>query len=253
MSVFSENPYYHQSIKSLIIGFGSLFTDLTINKFDATGTKQQSIRVPIAYGPKNKWLSRLHEDPDLYNNVEIVLPRMSFEISDYRYDASRKIGTVGSSITGTVGKGRAKLYNPVPYDITIQLYSMTKTQEDGLQILEQILPYFAPSMNIVIEIMPVFKIKKTIPILLQGVTSEDSYEGSPDELRTVINTFTFVAQMDLFGPINVSDKVIKIAQANIGLSDNPVSPQTNGEHYIAVVDPSNAQPNTPFVIDESWS
>ncbi len=251
MSLFGEQPFYNNSIKNLIIGFGSLFTDLTIHKFNA-GAKAQTIRVPIAYGPKNKWLSRLREDPDLKKNVEIVLPRLAFEITDYRYDANRKIGIVGSSVMGSIGSSRTKLYNPVPYDITIQLYSMTKTQEDSLQILEQILPYFAPALTISIEILPVFNLKKNIPILLQGVTTEDSYDGSPDDLRTVINTYTFVAQLDLFGPIITSDKVIKISKAQLSGNAIPTT-ENSGELYTASVNPLSANTTDTFNIDESWS
>lgn len=247
-SPFKEHPFYHSTIKNLIVAFGTVFQDLSIIRKDSSKKKDQVIRVPIAYGPRNKWLSRLREDPDLKDNVEITLPRMAFEITDYRYDPTRKIGAQGNFLVGSIGSLRSKLFNPVPYDVSIQLHSMCKTQEDSLQILEQVLPYFAPSMTLSIEMLPEFNIKKDVPILLQGVQVEDTYDGSPEDFRTVIQTFNFIAQVDLFGPIIKSDKVIKTSIANVGTAQTA----TAGQTYTAAVDPRSSNKTDTYTIDEGW-
>lgn len=141
------------------------------------------------------------------------------------------------------------MFNPVPYDIYINLYSVTKSQTDALQITEQILPYFAPSMTINIEVLPTFSIKKDIPLLLSSVSVDDSYDGSPEEYRRVIQTFGFVAQLDLFGPTIMSNKVIKEAIANVGTN----SMKNTDTTYDATVVPRQASKEDPHTIDETWT
>lgn len=248
-SIFQDQAFYHETIRRLIISFGQLFQNMQLQKYDATGQKQQVIQIPCEYGPKNKWLNLIKERPDYNQGVETVLPRMSYEITDYRYDASRKIGAKGSYTVGTLGDARAKLFNPVPWDVYINLYSMCKDQNTSLQILEQILPYFAPSLTVSIEILPEFKLRKDIPIVLSGVNVEDSYEGSPEDQRVVIQTFTFVAQLDLFGPVNPRHAIIKHAQANVGTNFEMNVTDTT---YKADVNPETANKTDTYIVDESW-
>lgn len=244
--IFKDNPYYHATIKNLIVAFGTLFSDLTIVHKDDAGTRQKVIKVPITYGPKNKWIARLKEQPNpAGGGVQISLPRMAFEITDYKYDPTRKIGTHGSHVTGTLGSNRAKLYNPVPYDVAINLYTLAKDQDDSLKILEQILPYFSPQVMLNIEVIPEFKITKDIPIVLGQVSVDDTYEGSPEQMRTVTQTFQFVAKLDLYGPIQTSNKYIKIAKADMS---GAVESQ-----YTASVNPLSANKDDVFTIDETWS
>ena len=248
-SLFQDNSFYHGTIRNLITSVGQLFQGIQIQKYDAQGQKQQVIRVPCEYGPKDKWLSMLKERPDYDHGVEITLPRLAYEIIDYRYDAARKIGTKGAYVVGNIADKRAKLFNPVPYDVHINVYSMCKDQNTSLQILEQILPYFAPSLTISMEVLPVFNLMKDIPIVLSGVTVEDSYEGSPDQLRTVVQTFSLVAQLDLFGPVNPKSSIIK--HVNAGVTTTPtVKVQTT---YVADVVPETANKGDgTYVITDDW-
>lgn len=215
MSVFSENPYYHETIKRFIVAFGSFFSGITLETCK-DGTTVQSIRVPIKYGPKNKWLELLNQRPDHEAvGVQVTLPRLSFEIIDYKYDAARKIGTAGNRVVGRLdGGGGAKVFNPVPYDLSVTMYSYTKDQDDALKILEQVLPYFAPHVNIEVDILPQFNMRKSIPIVLNNVEVSDNYEGSTDSLRTVLQTFNFTAKLDLFGPLYTSRKIIEHVDVN---------------------------------------
>jgi hypothetical protein len=195
-------------------------------------------------------LSRLNEDPDLANNVEIVLPRVVFEITNYSYDATRKIGAKGEFLLARIGNDTAKVFNPVPYDITFQLHTLCKNQEDSLQLLEQILPYFAPSMTINIELIPALGIKKDVPIEMSSVDVVDTYEGSTDDFRTVTQTFTFVAQMDLFGPVVSNRGGIKTSIIDIGTNyaNDNISLQ-----YMASVNPQSANKPQPHSVDETWN
>jgi len=247
-SLFKENAFYWGTIRNLVASVGQLFQDIQIEKLDSSGQKQQVIRVPCEYGPKNKWLTMLKERPDYNQNVEIKLPRLSFEVVDYRYDAARKIGSKGSYQVGTIGDHRAKLFTPVPYDVHINVYSMCKDQTDSLQILEQILPYFAPSLTISMVVLPVFNLVKDIPIVLSSVTVEDSYDGSPDNLRTVVQTFSLVAQVDLFGPVNPRTSIIKHVKANVATHSMSTADNT----FKADVNPATANVNDNYVVDERW-
>lgn len=241
--LFKNNPYYHETIKNLITAFGSLFSDLTIVHYDDDGEKQKVIQVPIAYGPKNKWLSRLKEQPDLNKGgVQITLPRMAFEITNYRYDSTRKIGTQGTFVTGSIGDSRAKVFNPVPYDVFITLSTLAKDQDDSLKMLEQILPYFSPQLTLSVELLPQFGIRKDVPIILGDVQIADNYDGPVDQFRVVEQTFSFVAKIDLFGPILSSSKIIK--QANVDMT----TPETK---YTAKVNPFSATKDEAHTVDET--
>ena len=217
MSVFSANPYYHKSIESIIAAFGAFFSGIKINKLNDDGTRGQIIEVPIAYGPKNKWLERINARPDPAGapNIQISVPRLSYEITDYHYDAERKIGYKGYYNTGMLNGHPTRLFNPVPYDVAFSLVSFTKDQGTALQILEQILPYFSPAITMTIQVLPEFNIMKDVSVVLKGVTIDDTYESGPDSLRTVLQTFSFDAKIDLFGPVTVGHDVIKQTFATI--------------------------------------
>lgn len=252
--VFKLQPYYHGTVKKLVIAFGNFFSGIRITRTDSNNVANQVLEVPISYGPKDKWLRMITERPDYTKGVQIVLPRISFEIVDYRYNPERRIGTVGSYRVGTVDNMRAKVFNPVPYDVHISLHSLCNSQEESLQILEQILPYFSPSINISVEVIPEFGIRKDIPLVLQGVDVVDTYEGSPQELRSVTQTFNFVAQLDLFGPINYNNKIIKKVYADLEQmsGDGQGQVATGDYRYGAKVNPLDANKDDQYVIDESW-
>jgi len=252
--IFKLQPYYHGTIRKLVIAFGNLFSGMRIERTNGAGVKQQIIDVPISYGPKNKWLRMLQERPDYEKGLQVTQPRMSFEVVDYRFDQTRKIGTKGSYRIGTIDKMRAKVFNPVPYDVHINLYSLCDSQEESLQILEQVLPYFSPSLTISVEVIPEFGICKDIPIVLNGVDVADTYDGSPQEKRSVVQTFNFVAKLDLFGPIIHNNKIIKNVYTDLEqLQGDGVGQEAIGDHrHILRVNPQTANKNDPHVVDETW-
>ena len=254
MSIFQDYPFYYSTIPGLITAFGQLFEGLRLQKRDSAGNVTQTIEVPVEFAPKNKWMTILREDPTKLNNVEITLPRMSYEITQYKYDAARKIGVRGANLPVNLPNGsRAKLYNPVPYDVYIELSSLCKTQTDALMIIEQILPYFAPSMHVQIMILPDLGITKSIPIVLSSVTQTDSYDGNPTDFRLIETTFQFIAQLDLFGPIPSG---AEIKNANVGISTNHLFPEQiiiPELSYNAAVTPSTAEITDPHTIVETWT
>ena len=250
MSVFKDQPFYHGTIQKFIAAFGSTFEGISIVDYDEECNKEKVIRTPIAYGPKNKWLARLLQQPDLTTpRVKVTLPRLSFEITDVRYDPTRKVGTIGSHVPGMVNGHPIKLFNPVPYNLMIQMYSYTKDQGDALQIMEQILPYFAPTLEIKMEQLPQLNMIKTIPIQLDSIAIDDSYgDNNVQTQRTVIQTFTFTAKLDFFGPIFTNSKEIKKAIIDYSVYSKGIIDST----YTAEVEPFSANKDEDWNLKETW-
>ena len=207
--------YYNAIIRKVIVAFGRLFSDIRIVRYDQEGNPVQTIAVPIAYAPKEKWMVRLEEDPSLNNTAYNVLPRLSFEILGYSYDASRSLNKMNPVYcTLADGSGRKQVLTPAPYNLDISLYALTKTTEDGLTILEQILPTFRPDYTISIKAINDLNAIMDIPIILNSVTVSDQYEGNFEDRRVIIHTFNFTIKIGLFGAIN-NVGLINTAIANI--------------------------------------
>ena len=159
---------YNKNIRNIVVLFGTVFNDISVKRLKSDGTTEREFKIPIAYGPAEKFLSKLNQQDT------VTLPRMSFEITDYAYDPVRKLQT-----TKKIKKVKSvtqlnTIYNPVPYDFNITLSIMVKYSDDGTQILEQILPYFTPEFQVTMNEMSTMGIKRDIPIILTGVTTEDT-------------------------------------------------------------------------------
>ena len=208
------NRFYNQSFRKLIIAFGQVFNNIVIQRTNKTGGVTARIKVPLAYAPKEKFIVRLDQQANL-NSREFAtsLPRMGFEIKGLKYDASRKLTRVqkySQVKENEDGKKTNFNYTPVPYDIDMDLYIFTATAEDGLQIVEQILPYFQPDYTVTINAVPALNIKRDIPITLGNINYEDSYDGDFTTRRAVIYTLSFTAKTYVFGPIaDVTGDIIK--------------------------------------------
>lgn len=207
--------YYHEIIRRTIISFGTLFNNIHIRHENESGDDISLIKVPIAYGPVQKFLARLDEKPDLRKKVAITLPRMSFEMTTIQYDTSRKVSTVQTFQANRTGVGPVKVYMPAPYNIGIQLSIITKYQDDMLQIIEQILPFFQPQFNLSIDLVNSIGEKRDIPIILEGISMSDDYEGDFSTRRSLVYTLNFTAKTSLFGPIaESSESLIKKVQVD---------------------------------------
>jgi hypothetical protein len=182
------------------------------------GTDYSFIKVPIAYGPIQKFLARIEQKPDFRKRVAMTLPRMSFEMTSLKYDNSRKVSAMQTfkAIKTNDRTEQVKVFMPVPYNIGFQLSIMTKLNDDMLQIVEQILPVFQPSFTLTINLISSIGEKKDIPIILEGgVNMEDNYEGDYTERRSLVYTLNFTAKTYLFGPIpNSTDGLIKKVQVD---------------------------------------
>ena len=210
--------FYNESMRRMTIAFGQLFNKIKIKRKDSEGDIVQSIAVPLAYAPKEKFLTRLDQQPNLEEReMAITLPRMSFEISGIAYDGSRKLTRVQKYKqvkSGEDGKVMTYNYTPVPYNISYNLNIFTATAESGLQIVEQILPFFQPDYTVTVNAVPSLNIKRDVPIVLNSVNYDDSYSGDFTTRRAVIYTLGFTAKTYLFGPAS-TQKVVKTVQTDL--------------------------------------
>ena len=196
--------FYNEIFRKTIISFGTLFNNITVKQEGSV------VKVPLAYGPIQKFLARLEQAPNLNQSVAISLPRMSFEFIGITYDPSRKVTTtqqftVKDPDDGTETK---KVFMPVPYNMQFELAIMCKLNDDALQIVEQILPYFQPQYNLTVQLMETIKEKRDIPIVLENVTMQDDYEGDYTSRRVLMYTMRFTAKTYLFGPVTSATKDI---------------------------------------------
>jgi hypothetical protein len=211
-----NDHYYHELLKRYVVYFGSLFNDITIQRKNENDIVIQTITVPIAYGPRQKFIARLEEDPRAERSIAITLPRMSFEITGISYDASRKLNAQ-QKIYATNPVNSSELnyvYTPVPFNINFTLSVYSKNIADNLQIVEQILPYFTPEWTSSVILIPEMDIKMDVPVVLSSVAMSDKYEGPLEAPRYIINTIQFVMKGMLYGPVRNSG-VIKRSYINI--------------------------------------
>lgn len=242
--MLNNKVFYHGLIRKSIVAFGTLFSDIYIDRKQGdsvNGTTLQRLQVPLAYAPKEKWIVRIDSDPTLENHTYVTLPRMSFEINGYSYDQSRKLNRMQKISCGSGTNNQEFLYTPVPYNIDISLYILTKTQEDGLQIIEQILPTFTPEYTLSINAVPNMNIVQDVPIILNSVSVSDEYDGDFQTRRFVTHTLSFTLKTNLFGGTN-EQGVINNVNANIGVNNinNPNRIYTaTGDVTTATLDTEN--------------
>jgi hypothetical protein len=204
--------FYHEILRKSVIGFGSLFNNIEIKHKNNSDQVVSVIKVPLAYGPTQKFLARIEQSPDLNKPVQITLPRMSFEFTGLTYDSTRKSTTTQTFTTKSANdiKDIKKVYLPVPYNMQFELSIMSKLNDDALQIVEQILPYFQPAYTMSITVIDSINEKRDIPVVLENITMQDDYEGDFTTRRVLIYTLRFTAKIYLFGPISsTTDNIIK--------------------------------------------
>ena len=226
--------FFHDTIRKYVILFGTLFNSIYINRTNSAGETVQTMKVPLAYVPKEKFIVRNTQYTNLNKPVQIQLPRMGFEIRDIKYSPNRKLQTVQKNFKVLTNEPNKLQYQyvPVPYDITFNLYVMTRFAEDGSRIVEQILPFFTPDWTSTVNLIPSMNIAMDIPIVLDNVTLNDSYEGKIGEDRVIIWTLAFTLKGYIFGPIKKS-KVIKFSNTEFYI------PTTNtAAQGVGVTDPT---------------
>jgi len=240
--MLNNQVFYHGIIRSTIVVFGRLFSNVFIERREGnsvSGNVIQKLQVPLSYGPKEKWLSRLEEDPNLEQNTYTVLPRMAFEITGYSYDSTRKLNKMNKIKCNK--EGYKSVFSPVPYNVDITLSILTKNQEDALQIIEQILPTFNPEYTL--SINTIMDIVQDIPVTLNSINVTDDYESDYQTRRFVTHELTFTLKTNLFGFINQDSGIIFDVKSNL----NSLDTNARLEQYHVIGDG-----NTQEIISEEW-
>ena len=228
--------FYNEILRRTIISFGTLFNNISIQHKDSSDSVASVVKVPLAYGPTQKFLARIEQSPDLNKPSAITLPRMSFEFTGLTYDPSRKVTTTTAFTVKDPNDGSEskKTYMPVPYNMQFELSIMTKLNDDALQIVEQILPYFQPAYNLSVELVEAIQEKRDIPVVLENITMQDDYEGDFSQRRVLLYTLRFTAKTYLFGPSSSATKdIIKKATVSY-LTGTDLSNTTREVSYSVV-------------------
>ena len=244
-----NNKFYHSTIRKSIIAFGNLFNNITIDRIGTDGTPEKTIRVPLTYAPRQKFIARIEQQPDAdMGTYQVLVPRMAFEMVGLTYDPGRRINVIQQNRAVTEGYKLNTQYAPTPYNMAVNLYVYSKNQDDGLQIIEQILPYFNPDFNLSLNAIPALGIKNDLPIILNGVNYEDDYEGAFTQRRAIIWTLSFTMKLNFFGPINRQGI---IRSATVTTFNNPELSNTISS-YNVTVDPGTAIPGDTIDFVETF-
>lgn len=210
--MLNQSVFYHQTLRNIIIAFGNLFSDIYIARRNTVGVIEQTIAVPIAYSQKEKWIQSIEQNPQGTKGTYVSLPRLAFELTGLSYDSARKLARMNEirKIDNTITPRSERVFMPVPYTLTLSLNFATKTQEDGFQILEQILPVFTPEYTLAINTIPEMDIVQDVPFILDSVAVSDDYEGDLATRRFVIHTLSFTAKINFFRNVNTSRQIQRV-------------------------------------------
>ena len=213
--------FFHGTIRKYIVAFGTIFNNIYINRINSTGETVQSMKVPLAYGPKEKFLARIDGDPLLSKPIAMTLPRIAFEIVNISYDSERKLNTLNRSVSQVASNTAQMLYQyqSVPYNIGITLDIMAKNNDDATRIVEQILPYFTPQWNMTLNLIPNLGMNIDVPVILNTTSLQDTYEGDYNNRRVIVWSLGFTLKAQLFGPIHKGG-LIKQSITNFYVSSN---------------------------------
>lgn len=241
--MLGNDNFYWGSIHKVIVAFGAVFSGLHIVRTDRNGNPVQTIKIPCEFGPKEKWLTRNLQNPmpGVDDQVEMVMPRISYEPNGFAYDPERKLTTTGRTVQVILGERKVlkAQYNPAPWNISFELNILTKTMTDSLMIVEQILPFFTPDYTLTVNDIPELGLLKDLPIVLTGVSHEDTWTGSLTDPRTITWTLQFVVKAYIYPPIK---QTMTILNASVYWRIN------NDPSLTSLLPWNNA---TPFPIDST--
>lgn len=207
-----EKQFNHRIVRNVIVAFGTIFNDISVERYNTDGTINKSIKLPIKYGPKRKWIAKLRQDARLTDEerLQFSLPSMGFSISNLQYDSTRQLIPTAKRRINYSDTQRKWAYSPVPYNLTISLYIMSDNHEDMTQIAEQILPFFTPELTVAIKTVPELNVVDEIPISFNGVEMVDEAEGPFDKLETIMWTLNFGVKLNFYGPVNAQGIIRKV-------------------------------------------
>lgn len=220
--MLGNDHFYNRTIRKIVVAFGTMFNDIQLVRYNKAGTVEyERTRVPLIYSAKEKFLTRLQSDPTLTKSIGVALPRISFEMVGINYDNSRKQQSLLKNVTVNPSGGFKTQFAPVPYNFDFTLSIFVRNQEDGTQILEQILPFFTPDFTITVDLVPGMDQKYDMPIILNSATPDVQYEGDMLDTRLIVWTLEFTVKAFIFPPVKTSNNIIRQANTNIYI-DNQV-------------------------------
>ena len=203
------SAYHRDMIYNVLNAFGAMFNQIYVERSDTANNDAQVLKVPIRYGPKDKQLARVNDNPDLVKEIAISYPRMSYELLGVAYDSTRALNKIGKAVSTNTNF----VYNPVPYNIGIGLYIVVKNAMDGFRIVEQILPAFNPTFNLVVN--SIDGVEDSVPVTLGAVTNQDNWTGVATDQREIVWTLNFSAQAYIYGPNHDANGIIKQIITNL--------------------------------------
>jgi len=235
--MFKNKQFYHEHVKRAIVAFGMIFNNINVNRKDSNDVTRQVVRVPLAYSTKQKFLSRIAAVPDTSSRGEValVLPRMGFEIDSFVYDPTRQTSAIQKNkavIGGDAVTSVARTFVSTPYNMSLSLYVYAKSQEDGLQVIEQILPFFNPDFTVTVNELPELGIKKDIKITLDGINYDNQNEVAFDERQSIVWTLNFTMRLNFYGFVS-DQSLIREAIANVYAVDS-ADDFTNSDSYTKI-------------------
>lgn len=244
-----DQRFYWGTIRKAIVAFGNMFNQITIERKDAAGNVIQLQRVPLSYSPKQKFISKIQQQPDIDTNTfQVILPRMGFELISLDYDPNRKVSPIQQSRVVNSATTASTQYAPTPYNLNILLYIYSRNQDDALQIIEQILPYFNPDYNLSLKAIPELNITNDLPILLSTIGFSDDYEGDEPSRRSIVWTLSFTMKLNFYGPVS-KQGIIRKVNTNL-FNDQALTQQT--QKVTVETDPTNANVTDTFGFVETF-
>lgn len=213
MALYNEY-FYHKTIFKSVATFGTLFNDITVKRKTSNGNTVKELKVPLSYGPRSKFLSKIevqNADGSVNKKAAITLPRLSFEMSGFSYDSQRKLNSLGVRYNKSETGSEKSMYNPVPYNIGFSLNVYVEHFDEGLQIIEQIVPFFSPYLNIPSKLVyDDMGIVDDVPVLLNDVSLEESYEGQFEDKRVIMWNLSFTLKTNIFKPVKESEMIRQV-------------------------------------------
>jgi hypothetical protein len=225
--------FYWGTVRKAVVAFGNIFNNISLIRKDAAGNTIQTIKVPLSYAPKQKFIAKIQQRPDVDTQpYQVILPRMAFEMRSMKYDPTRKVAPLQQIRKIDSVNSSLSQYVPVPYNLDMTLYIYARNQDDGLQIIEQIVPYFNPDYNLTIKAIPELDLLNDLMIVLDEIQFEDSFEGDLSDRRAIIWTLDFTMKLNFYGPISKSS-IIRKTISNI-FSDPAFKDKTETIHVDAL-------------------
>lgn len=218
--MLGNEPFYNRTIRKIVVAFGTVFNDIYLVRYTKDGlTAKETIKVPLNWGAKEKYLTRLTSDPTLTKSIATTVPRISFDMTGMSYDSSRKLPSTMRNFSANNSTSVKAQYVPVPYNFDFSLSIYVRNTEDGTQILEQILPFFTPDFSVTVDFIPSMEPKYDMPIILNSVSNEVDYEGDMMSTRLIIWNLEFTAKGHIWPPVKTG-KIITSANTNLFVQPN---------------------------------